>query len=92
MPDGFSEAPVAPFQQQLQIGADGRVLIPLELRRAMKLGADGRVNAELIDGELRLYSPAVALEKIQKMFEPFRSESSIVDELIAERRAEAERE
>lgn len=89
---GVSEAPVGPFHVQLQVGQDGRVLIPVEMRRLMKLGADGKVNAEIIDGELKLFSPAVALEKLQSLFDPVRGSGSIVDELLAERRAEAARE
>jgi len=87
---GFSEAPAAPFHTSLTIGSDGRVLIPAELRRAMKLGADGRVNVELVDGELRLFSPAVALEKLQRyVLGNDQGHGSAVDDLIAQRRAEA---
>ncbi|MGN6422393.1 MAG: AbrB/MazE/SpoVT family DNA-binding domain-containing protein [Asticcacaulis sp.] len=89
---GVSEAPTAPFHLQLQIGADGRVLIPSELRRQMRLEAGGVVNAELVDGELRLLSPAVALERLERLFAPLRDGPSLVDELIADRRAEAARE
>jgi hypothetical protein len=86
---GFSEAPVAPLHLHLQIGADGRILIPAEMRRAMKIDDTGKLNAELVDGELRLTSPAVALEKLQTLFSPLREGPSLVDELLAERRAEA---
>ena len=89
---GVDEAPAAPFHLQLQIGSDGRVLIPAELRRQMRLESGGMVNAELVDGELRLLSPAVALDRLERLFAPLRAGPSLVDELLAERRAEAARE
>ena len=81
-----------PLQVALYIGADGRVLIPVELRRQMKLDDSGRITARIVDGELRMISPTVALEQLQHLFAPLRGGSSVVDELLAERRAEAERE
>jgi len=85
-----SEASAAPFSTFLTVGSDGRVLIPADLRRAMKLGSDGRVNVELVDGELRLFSPAVALEKLQRYaLGHDRGQGSAVDELISQRRSEA---
>ena len=90
---GVSEAPVAPFHMRLQIGADGRVLVPVEMRRMMKVEADGQLNAELVDGELRLFSPRIALEKLQKYAQAhIQGAESVVDELLAERRVEAGRE
>ena len=89
---GVDEAPAAPFHLQLQIGSDGLVLIPAELRRQMRLEPGGMVNAELVDGELRLLSPAVALDRLERLFAPLRAGPSLVDELLAERRAEAARE
>jgi len=76
----------------LQIGADGRVLIPIDLRRQMKIDDSGRLTARIVDGELRLITPTIALEHLQRMFRQPPGAPSIVDELIAERRAEAERE
>lgn len=89
---GLHEAPAGPFHLTLDVRPDGRVLIPLEIRTLMKLGPDGRVNAELVDGELRLFSPAIALDRLDRLFAPLRTGPSVVDELLAERRAEAVRE
>ena len=89
---GVAEAPAAPFHLQLQVGSDGRVLIPAELRRQMRLEPGGMVNVELVDGELRLLSPAMALDRLERLFAPLRAGPSLVDELLAERRAEAARE
>ena len=87
--EGVDEAPTAPFSLSLQIGADGRVLIPVELRRQMKIDETGRLTASVVDGELRLISPAIALSQLERLFAPLRGGASIVDELLAERRAEA---
>lgn len=75
----------------LQIGADGRVLIPVDLRRQMKIDDSGRLTARIIDGELRLVTPALALERLQALVRrQDKGTGSVVDELIAERRGEAE--
>jgi hypothetical protein len=59
----------------------------------MRLGKDGVVTATLEGGMLRLVTPAVALAKLQQLVrERDRGTGSLADELIAERRAEAERE
>ncbi|WP_162150314.1 hypothetical protein [Asticcacaulis sp. AC460] len=57
------------------------------------IGEDRRLTGELVDGELRLISPAMALKKLQDMIQAVDTGTgSIVDELIADRRAEAARE
>jgi len=68
------------------------VLIPAELRRQMKIDESGRLTASVVDGELRLISPAVALSQLERLFAPLRGGPSVVDELLAERRAEVARE
>ena len=91
---GFGEAPFTPSSYfPIQVGPDGRVLIPVDIRRAMMIGEDRRLTGELVDGELRLISPAMALKKLQDMIQAADTGTgSIVDELIADRRAEAARE
>ncbi|MGQ0485797.1 MAG: hypothetical protein ACT4SY_10650 [Hyphomicrobiales bacterium] len=77
----------------LNIGADGRIVIPAAARAAMLLSGRSKVTARLEDDELRLISPKVALARLQQLIrERDRGQGSIVDELIAERRAEADRE
>ncbi|MGR3344155.1 MAG: hypothetical protein ACU0DI_13190 [Paracoccaceae bacterium] len=78
---------------RLTISTDGRVVIPIEMRRAMRLGDQGAVTATVVNGELRLISPTIALEKAQALVENLvSSDVSMADELIAERRKEALRE
>lgn len=77
----------------LQMGAEGRILIPAELRSLMLVGEDGKVMARVKDGELRVTSPRVALLRLQRMIKDRdRGTDSVVDELLAERKVEMRRE
>lgn len=73
----------------LQIAGDGRLLIPAEVREAMLIGEAGTLSARVVDGELRIVSPKVAVLRMQQLVKQFDSgKGSAVDELIAERKAE----
>jgi hypothetical protein len=77
----------------LHIDPDGRLTLPREFLAEMKLDPTGKVTALLRDGEVRLISPRVGLREAQAWVKRFDTgEGSPVDELIRERRAEAERE
>jgi antitoxin PrlF len=71
----------------------GRIVIPAEMREELELKAGTRVRLGIEDGELRVMSAAEGIRRVQaraaKYIKPGRS---LVDELIAERRAEAARE
>ena len=98
---GFAESPAGKLSVgaerqgwwRLKVAANGRVVIPAAARAAMRLDAKGIITAVLDDGVLKLTSPAVAIAKLQQLVrERDTGKGSLVDELIAERRAEAERE
>ena len=107
MPDskGFAEEPQT-FESQsadlasvgntrLKIGEAGRIVIPAEMRTAMMVKPGDTVTAEVVEGEFRIVSPAVALKRVQAFARRWRAENpdvNVVDELIAERREEARRE
>lgn len=75
---------------QLVMGSDGRVLLPLEIRRALRLDKNTTLTAEVQDGVLTLMSPKTAVIKLQQLIKATDiGEGSVVDELIAERRAES---
>lgn len=77
----------------LRVEANGRLLIPADLREAMELGEDGKVTARLVEGELRLISPRTALRKLRETAKRLAPDgASVVDEFIAEKRDEAARE
>lgn len=77
----------------LNITAEGGLVLPRALLDEMMLDPDGRVTARVKDGELHIISPMVAIRRAQRIARTLdRGEGSVVDELIAERRAEAARE
>ncbi|CAN5617667.1 hypothetical protein BH23PSE1_BH23PSE1_10120 [soil metagenome] len=66
--------------------------LPPAILEALDLGPDGLLTARLVEGELRLVSPLVALRRIREIARTLGPSEGIVDEFIAERRREAERE
>ena len=70
----------------------GRVVIPAEHRRALGLEEGDAVVVSLNEGELRILSRTEAIKRAQDMVRQYTKGRSLVDELIAERRAEAARE
>jgi AbrB family looped-hinge helix DNA binding protein len=80
-------------RRRLKIGPGGRVVIPADFRRAMEIKEGDVVTALLEDGELRLVGIKVAVRKAQAMVRKYVPEGvSLVDELIEDRRREAEEE
>ena len=78
---------------KLKIGGAGRIVIPAEMRQAMMVKPGDTVTAEVVDGEFRIVSPRIALKRVQALAQKYKKPGvSVVDELIAERRAEARRE
>lgn len=85
--------PSSTTSMQLTVGADGRVVIPSGMRTAMQIGANGKVTARVVDGELRVIAPQVAIRRARALVRStIPSGESLADELIAERRAEAHQE
>lgn len=77
----------------LRMGPDGRIMIPAEFRQTLGLKEGDTLLASLEDGELRLLTIPAALRRAQTIIRQFVPEGvSLVDELIADRRREAERE
>jgi hypothetical protein len=74
------------------VAPDGQLFLPPDVRKAMLLDADGRVTLSVVDGELRVISPMSAVHQLQRRALSLVPPGTLVsDELIAERRAEAER-
>ncbi len=79
----------------MKMSEGGRVVIPVEIRRQLGLKDGDTVLWEFSNGEARLTTRAANIKRAQELFQkycPPQPGRSIVDELIAERRAEAERE
>jgi AbrB family looped-hinge helix DNA binding protein len=86
---GESELPPA----KLRLGPDGRVVIPAAFREALGLGEGDVLVATIEDGELNLLTRRAAVRRAQAIVRQFVPGGvSLVDELIADRRREVERE
>lgn len=78
---------------RLTIAENGRLLIPAELRAALGLKAGGPVVARVEDGALVVEPLGVAVRRVQAVMREYvRPGESLVDELLTDRRREAERE
>lgn len=76
----------------IELGADGRLTIPAELLTAANI-QPGLVHVRLTDDGLELFSRQAALARLQALAAPYKRPGvSEVDEFIAERHREAERE
>lgn len=88
------EADEAVRLERIAVDADGAVMLPPHVLAAMKVsGAEDLIARVDGDGELHLSTARGALDKVRRMIaESDFAGRSVVDELIAERRAEAARE
>lgn len=79
----------------VRVDAAGRVVIPKEMREALGIPEGGELRLTVEDGELRGSTRLAAFLRLERKLAslaPSEGEASAVDELIAERRAEAARE
>lgn len=79
-------------EHEVQLGAQGRLVIPANLRKALNLKPGERLIARLAGESLILERRETVEKRLWEMFERVPDEVSLADELIAERRAEARRE
>jgi hypothetical protein len=78
---------------RLVVRPDGSILLPKGILAAFGVEGGGVIMAELEGDTFGLISSATALRRIQESMRPYiRPGVSVVDEFIAERRAEAARE
>jgi AbrB family looped-hinge helix DNA binding protein len=76
-----------------KIAKGGRLVIPAEHRRALGLEVGDEVIVRVEDGELRILTRSEAIKRAQGLVRRhIKGSRSLVDELSAERRAEAKRE
>ena len=80
-------------RSRTKVGEGGRIVIPAEFRKALGLSIGDVVVIRLDGKELRIFTPAEGVRKAQEIIRKHVPQGvSLVDELIAERRAEAARE
>ena len=71
----------------------GRIVIPAEMRKQLGIEIGEDVNLSLEEGSMRISTSKLALKRIRQTVQNIaNTESSVVDELIADRRKESENE
>jgi bifunctional DNA-binding transcriptional regulator/antitoxin component of YhaV-PrlF toxin-antitoxin module len=77
----------------VEMDRHGRILIPAAIQQAMRVGAGDVLFLQCRKGELRIQSRMQRIAKTQALVRQYVPAGvSLVDELIAERRAKAKRE
>ena len=79
--------------QRVKLVEGGKLVIPAAFRREMGVKPGDTLIVEMNEGELRVRSLPSAIQRVQARMRELNPEGrSLVDELIADRRAEAARE
>ena len=77
----------------LRIGKNGRIVIPVEFRRAVGIGPEDDLVLRIEEGELKISTRRQQLRKAQEIVQKsIKRGVSLSRQLIADRRAEARRE
>ena len=79
-------------QAQVNVGPQGRVVIPARLRRVLAIDQGDTLVARVEDGCLVLEKREQVLARVRRRFKKVPREVSLANELISERREEARRE
>jgi AbrB family looped-hinge helix DNA binding protein len=82
-----------PIRISVVVTSNGRILLPAEVRNALGVAEGEKLHGSVQDGQLTLMTSATALRKTQERLRGLMPPGvGLVDELIAERRAENARE
>ena len=77
------------FAKTVRLGSGGRLVVPAEVRERMGWKADEAHRIRIVDGQVQLESVADGVRRAQRIVaEHWKGRGSMVDELIADRRAE----
>lgn len=83
----------AVMSEWVTVAANGRVVIPIAFRRVLGVEQGGPLLFKLEEGAIKIMSRDQAIRSVQDMVAKYiKPGQSLVDDLIAERRAEARRE
>ncbi|WP_249208426.1 AbrB/MazE/SpoVT family DNA-binding domain-containing protein [Gluconobacter albidus] len=81
--------PEISYMIRVNVMPNGRLVLPVGLRKSLGVEKGGQVMAEIVDGEVRLITPDASLDRARALFRKYvPAGMSITDEVIAERRAE----
>lgn len=84
---------MASTERRAKLVSGGRLQLPADFRRSLDLGDGDAVRMTLVDGEVRIRPARPDWARIDALVRKYVPDSvSLVDELIADRRAEAARE
>ena len=76
-----------------KLGKGGRIVIPAEYRRELGVEPGDKIILHLDEEGLRVYTPAQAVARAQSLVRRYvPKERNLSEELISERREEADRE
>jgi AbrB family looped-hinge helix DNA binding protein len=80
-------------EARTRVNENGRVVIPAAFRKAMGIKAGDEVVLRIEDNELRILTLKQRIERAQRLVrQHVKPGTSLVDELIADRREAAKRE
>jgi AbrB family looped-hinge helix DNA binding protein len=74
----------------VRVGPQGRIVIPVEVRRELNLDEGSVLSARVVDKKLVLEPRQALLERWRGRFKGVQAGVALSDELIADRRAEAD--
>jgi len=80
---------MATSNKEIQLGPQGRLVVPAALRRQLGLEPGERLLVRVKDGALILEPRAAVERRLRARFRKVDPQISLADALIAERRAEA---
>jgi AbrB family looped-hinge helix DNA binding protein len=72
---------------QVKVSKEGRILIPANVRADLGLREGSGLSLRVENGEIRIYDQAQALRRAQAIAKKYKkTDESVVDELLKERR------
>lgn len=75
----------------IKVAANGRMILPLEIRKALNVEGGGVLVVSLVAGDVKLSSVRQGLAQAQAIFRKYVKEGIGSDEFLAARRYEARR-
>lgn len=80
------------FREEIHLGAQGRLVIPARLRRQLGFRQGDTLIARSEQGRLIVEKAEVTRRRLKARFSSLSKDRSLAQELVAERRLEAQRE